>query len=60
MDGSLSDGEDLGMAHFHHDSSMGITGIGHSKSQMKLKPHHWFKSYGDFAEWADFSYWTKW
>ena len=24
-----------------------------------LKLHYWFKSYGDFAECVDFSYWTK-
>ena len=23
------------------------------------KLHHWFKSYGDFAEWVDFSYWLS-
>ena len=53
----LSAGENLKMAHFYPDSSMGITGIGHSKSQRKSKLHHWLKRYGDFAEWMDFAYW---
>ena len=25
-----------------------------------IKVALWFKSYGDFAEWVDFSYGTKW
>ena len=33
---------------------------GDSKSRRTSKLHYWFKSYGDFAEWVDFSYWTKW
>ena len=40
----ISAAEDLVMAHFHPDSSMGITVIGHSKSPMKSKLHHWFES----------------
>ena len=31
-----------------------------SKSPRTSKLHYWYKSYGDFAEWGDFSYWRKW
>ena len=27
---------------------------------LNLQGHYWFKSYGNFAEWVDFSYWAKW
>ena len=32
-------------------------GLGHYKSQKLLQSYHWFKNYGDFAEWANFACW---
>ena len=30
------------------------------KAWPKYPPlHHWFKSYGNFAEWVDFAYWWR-
>ena len=36
-----------------------VTILGDYKSQRTSKSHNWFKSYGNFAEKGNFSYWTK-
>ena len=36
---------------------VGDGAFSHKIDYIASKSHHWFKSYGNFAEWVDFAYW---